>query len=286
MRTGATPAIKSHRAPPCLSSSSIAAALPLSSLSPARHSIIKRPLSSLRAASEDPPSSAATTADTATTAAVTAERLRGVRTVLAELKGLDMPPNEVLRYAQGAVRLPKRAPPAADGVPVSRASEALAQIMAASYPQSQGGKAAAGIAATEAAAVAGGAAAVETMACDDPAALAALNHLLTDLWRWKRRGGGSRWDEDDEATSPSAVALIELQGVDSDGRQAAMAKAAADKAEGKGGFFDAGNLDEREKQELAGMMRGAAMAGVQNAFWGSLVMSAAVLLLLNFARNG
>jgi hypothetical protein len=229
----------------------------------------RRPLStSLARAAANEASEVATTpttnaAATADAAAVAAERRKGAKTVLAELKGLDMPPNEVLRYAKGAVRLPKRAPLAADGVPVERAAEALAQLMAENdgAPTNPDPSA----------------------ACNDPRALAALNHLLTDLWRWKRRGGGSRWEEDDQATSPSAVALLELQGVDVGGK--AAAEAARQKEDDKG-FFDAGNLNEREKQELAGMMRGAAMAGVQNAFWGSLVMSGIVLLLLNFARGG
>lgn len=248
-------------------------------------SMIRRPLqlAPVRAAANEEAAaaeapSAAAPAPAAPTAAdndqLAAERRRGVKTVLGELRGLDMPPSEVLRYARGAVKLPKRAPVAADGVPVSRAAEALAELMMA---DSGAGAAAAALPTSG------------NAACNDPRALAALNHLLTDLWRWKRRGGGSRWDEDDQATSPSAVALLELQGVDVGGRAAAAAEAAAREGGkgggGGGGFFDAGNLDEREKQELAGMMRGAAMAGVQNAFWGSLVLSAIVLLLLNFARG-
>jgi len=205
--------------------------------------------------------------------ALAAERRRGIKTVLAELKGLDMPPAQVLVYAQNAVRLPKRPPRDAVGVDVARAAAALAELMAA-----DGGEATTTTAA----------------ASNDPAALSALNHLLTDLWRWKRRGGGARWDEDDQATSPAAVALLELQDVALGGGESGGGKAGGGEGEqassssSPASFFDApgANLTEREKQELAGMMRGAAMAGVQNAFWGSLVLSGLVLLALNFARGG
>jgi hypothetical protein len=278
---------------------------------------LHRPAAPLRAAAGDaPPSPSPPPAAVAPDTAVAAERRRGVRTVLAELKGLDMPPSEVLRYARGAVRLPKRAPLAADGVPIERAAEALAQLMMQQQQQQQqeqaaGGGGGGGIAAQRAASSLeqlrqqqqqqqrqqqqeeGGGGESSSAACDDPRALAALNHLLTDLWRWKRRGGGSRWDEDDAATSPSAVALLELQGVDlgGGGRNSAVGAAAGAGAAGGGGEQDGdggifGNLDAREKQEVAVMMRGVAMAGLQNAFWGAGLMSAIVLLLLNFARGG
>jgi hypothetical protein len=234
-------------------------------------------------------------------AAQLSDKRRGIKTLLGELRGLDMPPGEVLRYAQKSVRLPARAPAAAQGVPVLRAAQALEQHMARA-----GGSGAAAAdedrssrpdTAVAAPALSPGAGTSAGDAYDDPAALAALNHLLTDPWRWKRRGGGARWDEDDAATSPHAVALQELQGI-ADPLRAGEAGGGGAGANGGGGGKDGkankakeeepsffGDLDEREKQELTGMMRGAALVGVQNAFWGSLVLSAIVLLLLNFARG-
>jgi hypothetical protein len=97
--------------------------------------------------------------------------------------------------------------------------------------------------------------------------------MLSDLWRWRRRGGAGWADED----APMWMqALQSLQGV---GAQAPEGD------EITSSLLDRLPMTNAEKAELGGSMQKLAIAGIQGSIWGTLGLLLVVMALLNFARG-
>jgi len=170
------------------------------------------------------------------------ELAKGCRTVLAELAGLDFSKLEAQRYLQAAVKPPIKY----KDFSVGQVEQALQQLVSGQEEQA------------------------------DEQALTVLNAMLSDVWRWRRRGGGA-----DEDGLPHEQALEALQGVTD---TPAAARAEADAVSSS--LLDNLNITDAEKKEVGRAMQTVFVTSIQGAIWGSIVMTVLGIGLLNFLRGG
>ncbi|KIY92741.1 hypothetical protein MNEG_15222 [Monoraphidium neglectum] len=150
-----------------------------------------------------------------------AELVKGCNTVLAELAGLDFPRAEVQRYVSRAVKPPVKY----QGFPVERAAAALQALLA---PASEDG----------------------SERTQDTEALVVLNAMLSDVWRWRRRGGFGSSDED---SLPHVQALQALQGLDRTGDW--VQKSQQDGERVTSSLLDNLPISDAEKSEMSGAVQ-------------------------------
>ncbi|KAI8464360.1 MAG: hypothetical protein J3K34DRAFT_119519 [Monoraphidium minutum] len=180
-----------------------------------------------------------------------AELVKGCNTVLAELAGLDFPRIEVQKYVARAVT----PPPKHAGFDVKRASAALDALMA---PAGEDGR----------------------ERTEDTEALVVLNAMLSDMWRWRRRGGFGRSDED---SLPHVQALQALQGME---RTANWVEETQEDGERvTSSLLDSLPISDAQKSEMSGAVQQAAMGAINGAVWGSLVAGLAAVIAFAFLRN-
>lgn len=108
-------------------------------------------------------------------------------------------------------------------------------------------------------------------ALDDVEAMIVTQDMLSEIWRWRRRGGGMN-DEDD--ARPHQHALLDIQ---------QMEKEDIDRITSS--LLDTLPLSDKQKNEMGGAVQQAAMAGINGAVWGSLVFCLLLLLVFNFLRQ-
>lgn len=165
--------------------------------------------------------------------------VKGCKTIMAELQGLDFPRSEVRGYFQFVVKAPKGV---AKDFDMGRCKPVLDQLL--------GGQEA---------------------AITDIEGLQAVQLMMSDIWRWRRRGGGM----DDETDRPAAaIALEELQNVQPEQIDRITSS-----------LLDNLPLSEQQKRDMSGSVQQAAMAGINGAVWGSLGACIIALLVFNFVRG-
>ncbi|KAG2484073.1 hypothetical protein HYH03_017092 [Edaphochlamys debaryana] len=165
--------------------------------------------------------------------------LKGCKTVMMELQGLDFPKSDVKGYFQFISKAPQGL---AKDFDLGRARAAMEQVLAG-----------------------------QEEAVTDLEGLKAASLVLSDVWRWRRRGGGM----DDESDRPNyAIALEELQAV-----------APEDIDRITSSLLDSLPISEQDKRDMSGSVQQAAMAGINGAVWGSMVACFIFLIFFNFARG-
>ncbi|KAG1661269.1 hypothetical protein FOA52_003727 [Chlamydomonas sp. UWO 241] len=192
-----------------------------------------------------------------------AELLRGCKIILQELKGLDLGRLETVRYFQVSNLIPKGTPRNFD---MARARAAIQAIVDSELDENFVP------ADVLAAASAKPDFARDAVALDDLEAMAATKQKLTDLWSWRRRGGGM---VDEENTLPHLLALSELDRMEKD----AIERANMDKVSSS--LFDSIPLSDSEKGEFTQGLQQGVMASFQVAVWGSLGAGLLGLVWLN-----
>ncbi|GFR45889.1 hypothetical protein Agub_g7344 [Astrephomene gubernaculifera] len=171
---------------------------------------------------------------------VRTDLLQGCRTIMRELQGLDFPPGEIRGYFTHAVKPPAGMPADFD---MGRARAVVAQMLAGREEE-----------------------------VADVQALKAAQLMLSDVWRWRRRGGGM----DDESDLPPH--LLALEGLQRLGGEQIDRITSS--------LLDNLPISDEQKRELSGPVQQAAMAGLNGAVWGSMAAAAGLLLIFNFARGG
>lgn len=175
--------------------------------------------------------------------------------MLAELSGLDFPRADSLRYVSQAVKPPVKHP----GFDVKRAAAALQALLAPATDQ----------------VAAGGERTTDTEA------LVVLNAMLSDVWRWRRRGGFGASDED---APPHIQALQALQGLERTGNW--VERTADDRDRITSSVLDGLPISDADKTEMSGALQKAALGAINGAVWGSLLAVLFALVVFNFLRSG
>ncbi|KAG2441817.1 hypothetical protein HXX76_003426 [Chlamydomonas incerta] len=166
--------------------------------------------------------------------------IKGCKTVMMELQGLDFPRTDVRGYFQFVVKAPAGV---AKDFDLSRSRVVVEQLMAGQEAE-----------------------------ITDVEGLKAAQLILSDVWRWRRRGGGM----DDETDRPTyAIALESLQNIEPEQIDRITSS-----------LLDNLPISEVEKRQMSGSVQQVAMAGINGAVWGSLAACLAALLIFNFARGG
>eukprot|EP00197_Chlamydomonas_leiostraca_P004010 CAMPEP_0202868902 /NCGR_PEP_ID=MMETSP1391-20130828/11342_1 /ASSEMBLY_ACC=CAM_ASM_000867 /TAXON_ID=1034604 /ORGANISM="Chlamydomonas leiostraca, Strain SAG 11-49" /LENGTH=233 /DNA_ID=CAMNT_0049549127 /DNA_START=82 /DNA_END=783 /DNA_ORIENTATION=- len=173
--------------------------------------------------------------------------LKGCRTLLAELQGLDFPNAQVRQYFQFSTKMPKTFTAAAD-LDSARATVALLMKV-----DEEGDK-------------------LTAAAFKDLPALQLTQAMMTELWRWRRRGGGM---DDESDSQPYAVALREIQNFKPEDIDRISSS-----------LLDRLDLSDAQKKEMSGAVQQAAVGAMGGAVWGSLVLALAFLAVFNFVRGG
>ncbi|KAG2451736.1 hypothetical protein HYH02_003516 [Chlamydomonas schloesseri] len=172
-------------------------------------------------------------------AEVRSDLIKGCKTVMMELQGLDFPRNDVKGYFQFVAKPPVGV---AKDFDLSRARVVVDQLIAGKEAD-----------------------------ITDLEGLKAAQLILSDVWRWRRRGGGM----DDETDRPSyAIALESLQNMEPEQIDRITSS-----------LLDNLPITEAEKRQMSGSVQQAAMAGINGAVWGSLAGGLGLMLLFNFGRG-
>ncbi|GAX76490.1 hypothetical protein CEUSTIGMA_g3935.t1 [Chlamydomonas eustigma] len=171
--------------------------------------------------------------------------LKGCKTILQELKGLGFSRFEARLYFKLSTKLPKDI---SKDFNIARAQSCLEQIERE---------------------IDGSAGSREAL--QDIEAMQATQAMLSEIWRWKRRGGGS--NEEDDLSPPHQQALREIQN---------LQKEDIDRITSS--ILDTLPISDKEKNEMAGAVEQVALGGINGAVWGSLVMTMVFLVLFNFIR--
>ncbi|PNW71575.1 hypothetical protein CHLRE_16g659900v5 [Chlamydomonas reinhardtii] len=173
-------------------------------------------------------------------AEVRSDLIKGCKTVMMELQGLDFPRNDVKGYFKFVVKPPVGV---AKDFDLSRARVVVDQLMTGQEAD-----------------------------INDVEGLKAAQLILSDVWRWRRRGGGM----DDETDRPNyAIALESLQNMEPEQIDRITSS-----------LLDNLPITEAEKRQMSGSVQQVAMAGINGAVWGSLAACLLFLLIFNFARGG
>jgi hypothetical protein len=172
--------------------------------------------------------------------------LKGCKTILQELKGLGFSRYEARLYFKLSTKLPKDV---SKDFNLARAQSCLEQIIEREIEGTAGSR----------------------DALLDIEAMQATQAMLSEIWRWKRRGGGS--NEEDDLSPPHQQALREIQN---------LQKEDIDRITSS--ILDTLPISDKEKNEMAGAVEQVALGGINGAVWGSLVMTMVFLVLFNFIR--
>mmetsp|Transcript_37332 Transcript_37332/g.83065 ORF Transcript_37332/g.83065 Transcript_37332/m.83065 type:complete len:257 (+) Transcript_37332:13-783(+) len=164
----------------------------------------------------------------------TPDLIKGCKTVLSELSGLDFSRSEARLYLKLSTKLPKGSPPDFD---IARARTALDQLLDSSKEEYRG----------------------PTEALKDEAALQVLQNMLSEVWRWRRRGGGM---EEESEAPPHQLALQDIQ---------RMKLEDIDRITSS--LLDNLPMTDKEKSEIGGAVERVAFASIGGAVWGSLVLT-------------
>ncbi|GMH44857.1 hypothetical protein BSKO_12809 [Bryopsis sp. KO-2023] len=108
----------------------------------------------------------------------------------------------------------------------------------------------------------------------DVEALEVVQSILTQLWRWRRRGGGSF----DSELSVHQAALQDLQNI--------TAKPESDSEKVTSVLLDDMPISDEDKAQLSGAVRQVAVAGIQSILWNGIGLAVIFLILLNFLGRG
>ncbi|GIL50392.1 hypothetical protein Vafri_6618 [Volvox africanus] len=192
-----------------------------------------------QAASYPPPQPPPASKPAKDPAEVRSDLIKGCKTILMELQGLDFPRTDVRGYFQFVVKPPAGA---AKDFDLARARAVLEQLVSA-----------------------------EEDAVTDLEALKVAQLMLSEVWRWRRRGGGM----DDETDRPNyVIALESLQKIEPEQIDRITSS-----------LLDNLPITEAQKREMSGSVQQAAIAGINGAVWGSLAASLLFLLVFNFVRS-
>ncbi|GLI66302.1 hypothetical protein VaNZ11_010064 [Volvox africanus] len=198
-----------------------------------------RKISPPQAASSPPPPPPPAPKPAKDPAEVRSDLIKGCKTILMELQGLDFPRTDVRGYFQFVVKPPAGA---AKDFDLARARAVLEQLVSA-----------------------------EEDAVSDLEALKVSQLMLSEVWRWRRRGGGM----DDETDRPNyVIALESLQKIEPEQIDRITSS-----------LLDNLPITEAQKREMSGSVQQAAIAGINGAVWGSLAASLLFLLVFNFVRS-
>lgn len=175
--------------------------------------------------------------------------LKGCRTVLKELQGLDFPQAEVRLYFQAANKLPKGfGGQTADMARARTALDLLLKVDEEGDP-------------------------LPARRFPDLPGLLLTQAVLSDLWRWRRKGGGMDYTESEQRPHQAALEDIqEFKPEDMDRIQSSL--------------LDNLPISDKDKAAMSGTMQQAAVGAFNGAVWGSLVASLAFLAYFNFFRGG
>ncbi|GIL90788.1 hypothetical protein Vretifemale_18521 [Volvox reticuliferus] len=192
-----------------------------------------------QAASYPPPPPPSSSRPAKDPAELRTDLIKGCKTILMELQGLDYPRTDVRGYFQFVVK-----PPAgvAKDFDLARARAVVEQLVSA-----------------------------QEDAVSDLEALKVAQLMLSEIWRWRRRGGGM----DDETDRPNyVIALESLQKMEPEQIDRITSS-----------LLDNLPITEAEKREMSSSVQQAAIAGINGAVWGSLAASLLFLLVFNFVRS-
>ncbi|MEW5296815.1 MAG: hypothetical protein WDW36_000067 [Sanguina aurantia] len=167
--------------------------------------------------------------------------LRGCKTVVIELAGLDFSRTDCTRYFAAVVKPPKGISPDFNQ---ARAIVVLQNILAGVEEEAMGG---------------------------DLEAMKVTELLLSEVWRWRRRGGGI---QSDEGGYPYQLALEQIQNY-----------VAPDMDKVTSSLLDNLPISDDQKRELGQGVQQVAIAGIGGAVWGSLVAGLLVLVAFNALRG-
>ncbi|GLC45371.1 hypothetical protein PLESTB_000315300 [Pleodorina starrii] len=185
------------------------------------------------------PSSSSSSKPAKDPAEVRSDLIKGCKTILMELQGLDFPRTDVRGYFQFVVKPPTGV---AKTFELTRARAVVEQLILG-----------------------------QEEAVTDMEALKAAQLMLSEIWRWRRRGGGM----DDETDRPNyVIALEELQKMEPEQIDRITSS-----------LLDNLPITEAQKREMSGSVQQAAIAGINGAVWGSLAASLLFLLVFNFVRS-
>ncbi|KAK9814577.1 hypothetical protein WJX72_008142 [[Myrmecia] bisecta] len=159
---------------------------------------------------------------------------RGIQTLLQELQALDFPRSELRLYFAAAQKLPPRFAE----IGVERTAQAMNRAM-------------------------------EGSPTEDPEALEAGQALLSELWSWKRRGGGLS----DNTLAVHEAALLELQNQQPEETAERVSSILLDNMPG---------MTDADKLQLGRGLEQVAFAGVQGFLWNAIGLTVLAVVLLNF----
>jgi len=180
------------------------------------------------------------------------EVVRGCRGVMRELQGLDFAQREVRSYISAA----QRVPPGQDAANLPKAREALEKLLQVD--------------------VEGVPLPIAKFSESDMAGLVLTEVMLSDLWKWRRRGGGVDIDGN-EFVRPFESALEEIQNFKKEDIDRVTSSLLDS--------LPASIMSDADKTQLTGGMQKLAVNALSGAVWGSLVLGLAALAALNFLKG-